>query len=292
MAFIMSRANYTGGISAEAAADLEIAEFFSVTLVSDQQGTPALPWGHCPAGTAGLRLIREDFGAEYNFYDYSLNTNFDFSVSAVTNGLLAIPAADLARPLDVYGYAEYNWWVQPLNASGGTTYHAWQLGFTAGTSPDKNLVQPFFDGRAQLKQNLAFLLRAANVGGPLKFTEYGTNVDYPNYVKPPHQPPAYAYAGFFQLDNPYNSSYRTFDILAPFENNYLYRNFAYAATNVDTSGKITTGLYSAYDYYLSGYGLILQDVPTFQFPLPTYNGQADFHPSWPPTTRNGWASIL
>src|SRR5690606_11753941 len=96
---------------------------------------------------------------------------------------------------------------------------------------------PFFDGREQLKQNLSFVLRAADMAVPFSFTvnhwsnwgiRWGTE--------------DYAYASFYQMfdyEDAFLAEPREF---RPFEDNHHYRNFVYDAALLDEYGQITNGV--------------------------------------------------
>jgi hypothetical protein len=97
---------------------------------------------------------------------------------------------------------------------------------------------PFIDGTEQLKENLAFQLEAADKLGSFSFYVEGANqaVSFPQN---------YAYAGFyFPLD--FGSPQYNFAFLhpfKPFEDNYFYRNFVYAFTNLNGDGSLASGAF-------------------------------------------------
>ena len=56
--------------------------------------------------------------------------------------------------------------------------------------------------------------------------------------------------------------------MAPFRDNYLYRNFVFNLSNVDETGDMTTGVEGYYDVFSSAFRLLLQDPPTYEFQPP------------------------
>jgi len=231
-----------------------------IGLVAGPQGSAFLTAKNLPAGTTALRLTRV----------YAMTTNYDASldipISTSTNGLYPIPAAWETGPLP-YGQPYYAWFGQPVNANGQGTAQAMQLVYSGGfpLSGSSFIVPPYFDGRAQLKQNLRFLLRSATEDSPFVFaipeswgSETVTN------------PANYAYAGFFSL-NAFPTASDMFDPLLPFEDNYFYRNFVFSLADVDDSGNMTT--------WQTG-------SPTYQFAMPSSNGETI--PSLLATNNSRW----
>ena len=93
-------------------------------------------------------------------------------------------------------------------------------------------------------------------------------------------PTNYVYSGFYQLD--YDSGYYetvdSFDPYWPFENNYRYRNFVFNTTNLNSNGRINTGVGGNYlgegipNSYATVDGLYQTFPMTFQFQPPATNG--------------------
>ncbi len=262
----------------------------SASFIAGPQGSAYVAVSSVPAGTVALQVSRFDEDAWFNDQfggNAPYFTNFDISISASTNGLYLIPSSWVVMQPDAYGdsYA-YDWSVQTLNTNGipnasGSIYR----GYNFYTEDDRAwLVPPYFDGRAQLKQNLIFLLRAGVVDSPFDYIDigyfYGTNNnDYYTYFS---NPANYAYAGFYQLDeNANNGGYfetgGSFDVYWPFENNYRYRNFVFNSSELDVNGRTTTGAGGNYyqNYVFGSYfpgGLMMQYPPTYQFQAPATNG--------------------
>jgi hypothetical protein len=252
-------ANYAGGNSPSSKVWLENSGSY-IPLVpiymigSGSQDTPYLVVPTLPSDTVALQLTRVDLGAD------AITGAFTVPVSAITNGLYQLPAA-WEGTADSNG--NYWWYAQTISANGSTNYPNFiqGLGYTIG-----NYVwpRPFYDGRAQLKQNLIFLLRAANEQNSFQFTEIATNNSTISFVNPTN----YAYAGLYRSDGlQLNSGLPgIYDAFLPFEDNNQYRNFVLSLSpnqDIDGNGELTTGAGEA-----SGYGLALIDPPTYQFQTP------------------------
>jgi len=249
-------ANYNGGNSPSSTVWLENSGSYiplvSVYIIgSGSQETPYLVVPTLPPNTAALQLTRVDRGAN------AISGTFTVLVTAITNGLYPLPAA-------WEGSADspenYFWWVQTISANGFTNNPTsiQSLGFTiAGyTWPP-----PFYDGRAQLKQNLIFLLRAANEHNSFQFTEIATDNSTTPFVNPTN----YAYAGLYRSDNQNWGPNGYFDSSLPFEDNNQYRNFMLSLSpnqDIDGNGELTTGAGESLYYVL------LLDPPTYQFQTP------------------------
>jgi hypothetical protein len=233
-------------------------------FVAGPQGSAYVAVPVIPVGTVALQVTRFDKYAWDQYYYLGGTapyiTNFTIPVSSSTNGLYLIPPSWCVMQPDAYGYADfYEWSVQTLNTNGlPTATRALYQGYNFEIEDNRGwLVPPYFDGRAQLKQNLIFLLRAAPVDTPLVYLGANTNnFDIYNFTNPP----AYAYAGFYQLDENANDPFQyenvgSFDVYWPFENNCRYRNFVFNATNLDSNGRITTGAGGNYGgNYIPGSG--------------------------------------
>ena len=251
-----------------------------MALVPGPQGSVYIAARNLPAGTTVLRFTRVDKYEEMYGDSPANAVSFDIPISAGTNGLYLIPAAWTTSPIDAFGYADYSWFVQPIDANGNGTSQA--TGPTYGyfdwfnNSTITWLVPPYFDGRVQLKQNLIFLFRAATVDSPFHHIENGYYGDSQEIIYFPN-PATYEYAGFYQLGvtnwyNPYEFT-GAFDPFWPFENNYRYLNFAYNTLNVNAGGQLATGVGLDYSPPLDYQpGLMVQFPPTNQFQPPVTSG--------------------
>ena len=265
------------------------------SFIAGPQGSAYVAVPVIPAGSVTLQVTRFDENAWTMNRWYGGNapyvTNFTIPISSSTNGLYLIPPSWCIMQSDAYGDASgYEWSVQTLNTNGlPTATAALYQGYNFGVEDNRGwLVPPYFDGRAQLKQNLIFLLRAAPVDSPFAYIEIGhyldtNNIDFANFTNPP----SYAYAGFYQLDEVANrdtygwyENPGSFDVYWPFENNYRYRNFVFNSSELDGNGRITTGAGgNYYDNYIDipawgdfPGGLMLLYPITCQFQPPATSG--------------------
>ena len=257
------QAQYAAGNSAAATVSLESA-YPTVSLVAGTQGSAYVALPLLPPETTSLRLTRiDDFAEYYGYGDTSFNTNYVISVSTGTNGLYPIPENLLAVPPDGYGFAYYSWWVQTLNASNGATSVSQQIsasynGYNASDTAYR-LVPPYIDGRAALKDNMRFLLRAASSSTPLALNNQGIGqVSQTNYVC----------AGLYHCDvrNYYSTSFLfndqlVYDPLFPLENNYLYRNLVFTLSDMGTNGFLNTGLTAK--HFISSSNLLFTNTPKY-----------------------------
>ena len=78
-------------------------------------------------------------------------------------------------------------------------------------------------------------------------------------------PTGYAYAGFYKFQNGGAGVVP----LLPFADNNRYRNFVFSLSDIDSSGRMTTGAGGNYGEY--PYELTLDDPPTYQFQPPATN---------------------
>ncbi|MEI9959974.1 MAG: hypothetical protein WDM76_02240 [Limisphaerales bacterium] len=159
------QAQYANGNSALSEPQWLTSGYPAVFLVPGAQGSAYLAASALPQGTVGLRLTRVDYYAQAFQGNSSFNTNYIIPISAMTNGLYLLPTAWTTPTADSYGYAYYTWWVETINVQGRPVAPPTLLSqgrHIGGNNALIWMVPPYFDGRAQLKQNLVFLLRAAN----------------------------------------------------------------------------------------------------------------------------------
>ena len=225
---------------------LENAVAFSV-VGGNQPGSGYLVVSDLSQNVAALQITR------FNTTSHTI-TNFNISAGSLTNGVYALTDDDTNN---------YDWWVQTVEGDEPSD---------ATTDSATSTSYQFYDGRAQLKQNLIFVLRAASETSPFKFTETSSNYFYSEgsstedgiiYFSYTFASPAsYAYAGLYrQVDQSFNT-------MEPFEENYRYRNFVFDPSFVDDNGALTTGAnYNSDDYY----EFELQDVIAYWFQPPSTN---------------------
>jgi hypothetical protein len=78
-------------------------------------------------------------------------------------------------------------------------------------------------------------------------------------------PTNYVYAGLYQFyDGYYGTDVTNLDVLRPFEENYLYRNFVFSTNSLNPDGTFATGL--GWSFYGD---ITLTYPPAYQFQPPT-----------------------
>ena len=202
-------------------------------------------------------------------------TNYDIPLTAFTNGLYPLPSDWTISDTDPNTYY-YQWWVQaetdstnvsaatPVGYQNGNLYHESLNNFGSIW-----LEPPYFDGRAQLKQNLIFQLRAATTDSPFQFTEQSYLYDawYDDITFSTN----YVYSGFYQMDDLggyVEGSYGNFDVCLPFFNNCRFQNFVFDPAALDTTGYLTNGVYGGGDESVD-HGLYLEYPAHYEFQAPT-----------------------
>ena len=264
------RAIYQGGPSAWSAS-VSVPSGFSIGLITGPQNLAYLVVPSLPAGAGTIRITRNDLNAE-SLGNYSLDTNFDFPATSITNGFFQIPAACVEGPVNSYGVAYHAWSAQILDTNKYALSQAVDLGIgskSSGQGEPDWLVQPYFDGRVQLKQNLIFQFRDASRYVPFDIVTYTEDI----YGNPSSQtysfnPEDYVYSSFYDVNN-YNGlygsagDYAALNAFRPFQDNYLYRNFVYTTTNVDADGFLTTGVQIPSPADDIGTNVALQLPPTY-----------------------------
>ena len=181
----------------------------TLTLVSGPQGYFYVIGSGLPSDLSAIRIFRysEQYtsgGVNYwpdgsgSGYPTDLaDGSFDLPVASITNGIAQIPASE------AYSFGNYAFEAAAIDSNGVASATNYLGSFFNSV---------FVDGRAQLKDNVRFLLRAASESIPFEVDE---TIEPTNYV----------YSGL------YDSSVK-FDPLAPFENNYFYRNFDFDVNNM------------------------------------------------------------
>lgn len=230
-----------------------------ISVAPGTNGTVWLAVGALPPGSISIRIKRIDVTANNSFGDTSFDREWELPVASVIKGLYPLPLEIVSGPPDGYGYANYRWWAYVLDQNSQPTAAVDLGGSVSGF--EGQLVTPFLDGRRQLKENLAFLLRVANAQLPFEFyldRSAGRMIfSYPS---------DYAYATYYDLTDWVNvyDRYLHEGVLTPFRDNYLFRNFAFSTANVNSVGALNGFSYSTY--------LKLSYPPTNLFQGPTTNG--------------------
>ncbi|PWU13492.1 MAG: hypothetical protein C5B50_19225 [Verrucomicrobia bacterium] len=254
----------------------------AITLARGSQNSVVLTANALPEGAAKIRLTRL-----INYSGPLGYTNLDLVVSSLVDGKFSLPQDWLygAPPAadDWRAWGASPWWQQALatNSAQGDRFYA-QSGPAVGL--------PFFDGRVQLKQNLAFILRAANQVAPLSFkwTDDFYN-DWGDYYF--SCPSNYAYSSFVSLDTNYVAWMSGILDFTPFRDNYLFRNFAFNAQAFDGLGGITLGPQCC-DQSTGGVFIFDASIaPMYSFPGPIATG-TPIPSILSPDTRSGCISLL
>ena len=230
-------AHYAQGDSATATSPYLPVGAFSVFTVAGPLGTTLMRVTHAPPGASSLRLTRIDQDYWQGPYELMV-TNFDFALGLFTNGFFTLPQAwTVSGPYGAEYYAQAVW-------PDGSVGQAVSAGYPAPA---------FYDGRLQLAQNLAFVLRAATVTGPLHFSSFSF-------------PGNYAFANpISDLNGSCVGGYYGSDYTRPFADNWFYRNFVFATTNLEASaGVLATGI--TWD---DVNGDVIPTSPEYVFQMPT-----------------------
>ena len=185
------------------------------------QGLPYLVVAGLPEWASTVDVVWVDTGS-------LASTNWVLPASVFTNG--AYPVPDYWVPA-VPGSGI--WYLDVLDSNGILRDSI--LAYVGAESPYYG--PAFFDGRAQLQQNLTFLLRAANANWPFEFALNGAGTSHPFH----DCPATYAYASFYHFDEDPDYTYTTLDEFRPFDDNYLFRNFAFTTGDMTNSGNLGTG---------------------------------------------------
>jgi len=241
-------ANYANGQTSPWSASIPVQQI-TVTAYATPgpNGTTALAVSGVPANAADIRLAYIDQDA-ISGGDTSQDYNVDIPVSSFANGTYYMATASF-MPTNGDDYAIY---AESVDANGNAS-GANQFDDSLEGETELNAGTPFYDGRVQLKQNLIFELRAAAVDAPFHFS-YGQLYTYT-------YPSNYASVGLYDYAGTI-ATYGSFDYFLPFEENNLFRNFAFEITEANIVGALTNGVIGdgiSPDYY---YDL---SNPTFQF---------------------------
>ena len=191
------QANYANGNSAWTGPIPVEQSPITANIVAGPLGTAFLAVSGLSANAAAVALTEIDVAALEIGIGNGVVTNFDIPVSSFTNGLYQLPNVSMMGDGDFL--YNYTWYGKAVGSNGlGVTTSA--LLTQVYTSPQDDfentwLVPPFFDGRAQLKQNLIFQLRAAVLDRPFQYSEIYTDLDNVSlfYTAPTN----YAYAGYY-----------------------------------------------------------------------------------------------
>jgi len=183
----------------------------------------------------------------HGFGDTSYDTELD--ISGTTNGFYLL--TNTVIPPDAYysypsSLPNLQWYVKAVGTNGDLSPEIpVSNGYVDPIDPkDTWLVPPYFDGRAQLKENLIFLLRDPDENGQFQFFSYDTNGVETGFFSTPS---TYAYAGYYDPTNSFGASANVLDAPRPFSDNYLCRNFVFTPQDMGDYGAISSGAYIVTD---------------------------------------------
>jgi hypothetical protein len=205
-------ANYASGHSAAAEIDVFSLAYPNCGALNESHGQVALVVNDLPSdlsavrvyrysgqGTAGTYKVWPDVGAGPDFPSDLPDGYFDVPASSISNGIVPIPSSQ------AFAFGSYNFAVQIMESNGISS------AVSGAVTAHNDL---FVDGRAQLKDNLRFKLRAASDNSPFEM--------YPEL-----EPTNYVYAGFYSR---FGGGF-----LQPFAENNYFRNLLFDPNNMVTT---------------------------------------------------------
>lgn len=182
----------------------------------------------------------------------------DLAPNQFTNGVAILPAS-LVQVFSTNNWREY---AQFILTNGAVSARN-------NINYDSRPVDIFWDGRAQLKDNLRFLLRMPGLYEGFNFVLRTTPGVW--YWSNPTYTDTYVYSSFYKIrdywdfDSSFNYVRFVFqerEIELPFNDNYKYSRFACAPTNLTASGRPRTGV-----FYNNGLELFLTNQFAFVPPV-------------------------
>ena len=261
----------TNGRSASASASIEDASVPQATVFTGLQGQLMVAIQNPPSDLSSVEIYRQqdsialDYNAIANMFiaDGTIQSiqsplndgSFQIPASKITNGIFQLPYSE------VPAYFAYGLSVQTIGSNGVASGWA-SLSASPNTLPNTT----FVDARQQLKDNLRFLLRSADIG-PFALSmdgNYSLLFAWPinNYV----------YSGFYGEGGLFSSG--AFHPLLPIQANCIYRNFVFDQNNLNEQGFLNTGCNGG-NWYLSDEGgywpcLTITNYPVYLFNLLGY----------------------
>jgi hypothetical protein len=275
-------AQYTGGNSAASQVVLRWQAPPTVATVRGPQGSLYLAVSGLPANLTGLKVYRAQdspdiFPLGSDLYTGVGNYFFGYTLAydALADGYFEIPATNLVNglwrvPTNEYSpFGSYDFWVQGELANGTAT--DWSANFAGD---DMVATDPFLDARQQLKDNLRFLLRAADRYSPFTFAA-GAGGWVNQFLWATNYVYASCYCSGLVTDSGGYGPVLVFCESGPIEDNYALRNFVYDPNSIGSYGFLDTGIY--YSYFTSQFGptyLFLTNTPAMEFNVNSLFGSA------------------
>jgi len=241
-------AKYAGGNSAWTANVPLEPQSFAGNIATGSGETPTLTVMSLPANATRLVLTEIDQNILNSFTGGYIMTNISIAVGNLTNGSCSLPNPGVPTEGDYY------YWVGQAVGSDGSLSAGVELGSDSQDNLDTTvstaIAEPFYDGRAELKQNLIFQLRAALVDRPFRYEEWLTDLSNFRYFYSAFT--NYAFASYYSYTTyDYGETYYdSLEIKQPFGENAFYRNFALDSSALDGNGFLTTGIWND-DYELA-----------------------------------------
>jgi Alpha/beta hydrolase of unknown function (DUF900) len=250
-------------------------EEMSASIVQGSEGDTYLAVNDLPPNTVALKLSAVQVSVSPSEQG-SYYTNFDLAVTNSVNGLYAMD--DYQVPIEADGHDD--WYVQAVNANGSLGAAVPLDGYVpppVGGTTNNWATPPFYDGRAQLKQNLIFLLRDPGIQ-PFSYDIQGQSGDPEGNLT--QEPAGYAAAGYYDTLPSWNGYTMStggngLDVYRPFFENYIFANFQFSPNDMYENGVsfYATNRLTPYAS-LDGLGyLLLTNTPPSLFQQPTTASQ-------------------
>ena len=216
-------------------------------IVRGPQGALYLTVAGVPQNITAFRVYRTNSQASYypisNFGNLSIYTweNSQLFTASVGDGYFDVPVTNFNNGVyqltsgQAPPYGTYGFQVQALGSDGMSGAKV-STGYATGDQDRADYNVPFYDGRAQIAQNINFLLRSVQNNAPFNLDAYIWAYGYGYWGDT-----NYVFAGFHFCNN-LNSSPLALNEFQPFEENNYYANLCFAPANVDANGDSDTGV--------------------------------------------------
>jgi hypothetical protein len=250
------------------------------SIVRGPQGALYLVVAGIPQNVTTFRVYRTDSQASYypisSFSDWwgGLYSTYTWATpqlfsSGAANGYFDVPATNFINGIyqlttaQAPPFGTYSFQVQAL-ASDGLSGAKVSTGYATGDQSRADYNVPFYDGRAQIAQNINFLFRESETNTPFSMGAVG----WPFYEYSYSAHSNYVFAGFHYCNNN-NGSPLVLSEFQPFEENNYYKNFCFASANVDSGGNLDTGVGCPAGYWAGSwifpYFTVTENPPTTYF---------------------------
>jgi hypothetical protein len=241
----------------------------SANLFNGGDGRLCYRFQGLPADLSAVRIYRQQAGWFTDFDIYNTEDPYDeedllynFPYTPMSDGYFEMPAAGITNGVcqlpdaQVPPYIAFNFWVQTVRSNGVDS--AWTASNPSANQYYYVASKAFVDVRRQIKDNLIFLLRAADQNGPFAFWVNEGSEDWSGssvFTWANN----YAYADFY---NNFNNVY-TVDEFRPLQDNYFYRNFLFDPNNLTSDGFLNTGAFETDPISVTNYPTYYFDTASF-----------------------------